>query len=530
MKKMQEPKKVDLTEDEVKSLQNKIKNNQLSDKEQELLVNVLQSFIWLNKMIAAKKLSIRKLLRLFGVKTEKDKKNKDKQKNKDNNDNNPVGSGNTSQQNKGSHGKNKSSDYSGAKKVFHQHETLSHGDRCPDCDRGNVYDHNPGVMVNVIGKAPVEATVHVVQKLRCGTCGKIFTAATPKEVRKQKYDETADVSIAMMRYALGMPFNRLQDLQRFLGIPLPATTQWDRVEKLADSVWPIYFELIKEAAKGEVGLIDDTNNKILDLKKLLIDEDAKRTGIYTTAFISKLGEKTINLFFTGNKHAGENLDRILSHRPDSLPMLIKMSDALPANSPKEHDVKDCLCFTHGRRNFKDAEEDRPRETKHVLKLMGSIYHNDNITKDRGMSNEERLAYHQKKSSKWLKKLRRFFLKCFYLKKIEPNEPFGMAIQYMLVHWQGLTSFMRIVGAPIDNTETERLVKRSILHRKNSLFFKTPLGAFVGDIVMSLVETAKAANKNPFHYLVSLHRNKKLIKKTPGLFLPWNYEANLPGYN
>jgi transposase len=527
MKKIQEPKKVDLTEDDVKSLQDKIKNNQLSANEQELLVNVLQSFIWLNKMIAAKKLSIRRLLRLFGAKTEKSQKNKNKNKNKDDNNNGPGHSGKTSE--KTGHGKNKSSEYTGAKKVFHPHETLSHGDRCPSCGKGNVYNYDPGIVLNIVGKAPIEATMNIIEKLRCGTCGEIFEAETPKEVRKQKYDETADVAIAMMRYAQGMPFNRLEDLQKYLGIPLPASTQWDRVEKLGDSAWPVYFELIKQAAKGKVGLIDDTTNRILDLKKALIDEDAKRKGIYTTAFISKLGEKTINLFFTGNKHAGENLDFILSHRPDNLPMLIKMSDALPANNSKHYDTEDCLCMTHGRRNFKDLEQDRPGEVRHVLAIMAKLYHNDNITKARNMTDEERLEYHQKHSGQWLKKLRRFFLKCFYLKKIEPNEPFGDAIIYMLEHWKGLTSFMRIAGAPLDNTETERLVKRSILHRKNSLFFKTSLGAFVGDIIMSLVETAKAANKNPYHYLVEIHKNKKLVKMNPELFLPWNYEANLPVY-
>jgi hypothetical protein len=113
-----------------------------------------------------------------------------------------------------------------------------------------------------------------------------------------------------------------------------------------------------------------------------------------------------------------------------------------------------------------------------------------------------------------------------LKKVEPNDTLGQAIQYMLNHWKGLTEFLRTEGAPIDNTECERLLKRAILHRKNSLFFKTTLGAYVGDIIMSLIQTCISAGKNPYEYLLTLHKNKKLVFKFPEKFLPWNYEENL----
>ena len=44
--------------------------------------------------------------------------------------------------------------------------------------------------------------------------------------------------------------------------------------------------------------------------------------------------------------------------------------------------------------------------------------------------------------------------------------------------------------------------------------------------MSLIETSKRANKNPFHYLLSLHENKALVKVAPEKWLPWNYEQAL----
>ena len=115
---------------------------------------------------------------------------------------------------------------------------------------------------------------------------------------------------------------------------------------------------------------------------------------------------------------------------------------------------------------------------------------------------------------------------FYLKKIEPNEGVGEAIQYLLNNWKGLTQFLRVAGAELDNNIAERLLKRAILHRKNSLFFKTRIGAYVGDIVMSLVETCNSARVNPFKYLLALHQNKKLIHRSPESYFPWNYQETL----
>ena len=57
---------------------------------------------------------------------------------------------------------------------------------------------------------------------------------------------------------------------------------------------------------------------------------------------------------------------------------------------------------------------------------------------------------------------------------------------MLRHWLPLTLFLREPGAPVDNNLVERILKKAILHRRNSLFYKTLNGARVGDLFMSLI--------------------------------------------
>ena len=111
-------------------------------------------------------------------------------------------------------------------------------------------------------------------------------------------------------------------------------------------------------------------------------------------------------------------------------------------------------------------------------------------------------------------------------RVEPNSGLGEAIGYMSKHWEKLTLFLRVAGAPLDNNTCERALKKAILHRKNALFYKTQNGARVGDLFMSLIHTAELCGVNPFDYLVSLQRHAEAVADSPARWMPWNYAAAL----
>ncbi len=110
--------------------------------------------------------------------------------------------------------------------------------------------------------------------------------------------------------------------------------------------------------------------------------------------------------------------------------------------------------------------------------------------------------------------------------VEPNSSLGKAIGYMLRHWPELPLFLRQAGAPLDNNLCERALKKAILHRKNSLFFKTENGARVGDIYMSLIHTCELCGANPFDYLTELQQHAKDVALHPRAWLPWTYRETL----
>jgi transposase len=425
------------------------------------------------------------------------------------------------------HGRNGAEAFGGARKVDIKHQKLSHGDRCPECGQGNVYaQKEPKVLVRIIGQAPLAATVYSLERLRCGACGQVFTAQEPDGVGPDKYDETAAAMIAQLKYGAGTPFNRLEQLESHLGIPLPAATQWEIVEEEAQVIKPARDELIRQAAQGTVVHNDDTGMRVLMLKRDPADE---RTGVFTSGIVSVGEGHKIALYFTGGRHAGENLAEVLKQRSAELPSPIQMCDALSRNVPKLPAGVEILlanCLAHGRRQFVEVAENFPVECRYVLELLGQVYGHDAEAREQGLTPDERLRLHQQRSRPVMDSLHVWLEMQLAERKTEPNSGLGQAISYLLRHWQPLTLFLRKAGAPLDNNIAERALKRAVLHRKNALFYRTLHGAQVGDLFMSLIHTCQLCGANSFDYLVELQRHTEELAACPAEWMPWNYRETL----
>jgi transposase len=432
------------------------------------------------------------------------------------------------------HGRNGAEAYRGAERIDVAHPSLRAGDACPACGEGTVYEKAPGVLVRITGQPPLAAKVYQLQKLRCHLCGQVFTAAAPEEAGDRKYDATAGSMIGLLKYGSGLPFNRLEGLQGDLGVPLPASTQWEIVEAVAANLAPAFDELIRQAAQGEVVFNDDTTVKILELMGErgrqeapagaapdASDSDGRR-GLYTSGVVALRDGHRVALFFSGRRHAGENLAQVLKHRAEQLPPPIQMCDALSRNLPGELRTILAHCLAHARRRFVDVYDRFPEPCRHLLESLAVVYHNDAVARERQLSPEARLKFHQEASGPTMHDLHDWLTRQLEEKRTEPNSALGGAITYMLKHWGELTLFLRQAGAPLDNNLCERALKKAILHRKNALFYKTRNGARVGDLFMSLIYTCQLNRANPFDYLTELQRHADALAASPRLWMPWNY--------
>lgn len=430
------------------------------------------------------------------------------------------------------HGRNGAKDYVGATRTQVAHATLRAGDRCPECKKGKLYKMaEPKVIVRVTGGPPLQAHVWEIERLRCNLCSEIFIAKTPNGVEgDEKYDATAASMIGLLRYGSGLPFNRMERLQGDLGVPLPVSTQWDLVAAGAKALEPAFQELVRQAAQGEVMHNDDTSMEILALRAWLrdrpVDEDDGRTGIFTSGIVARVGEQKIVLFFTGPQHAGENLTKLLQGRAQGSPPPIQMCDGLSRNLPKQFAVMLSNCLVHGRRQFVNIIDNFPAECRHVLEALREVYHHEANAKKQAMSPAQRLLHHQEHSGPIMAALKQWLQAQLNERQTEPNSGLGKAINYLLKRWEPLTLFLRAPGAPLDNNLCERALKQAIVHRKNSLFYKTENGAHVGDVFMSLIHTAQMCGANPFDYLTAIQRRADDVARDPAAWMPWNYAAAL----
>jgi transposase len=424
------------------------------------------------------------------------------------------------------HGRNAARAFTGAERVSVQHAQLKPGDPCPECREGKVYrQKQPKTLIRIVGQAPLKATVFEMERLRCNACCQVFTAAEPAGVGAGKYDLTAVAMIALLKYGTGMPFNRMERLETQLGIPLPAATQWELIEPAAGSLEPILDALIRQAAQGSVVHNDDTGMRIL---KLVRNTEDGRTGTFTSGIVSIWRECKIAPYFTGWKHAGENLADVLRRRAAEMDAPIQMCDALSRNTPKLPGVEVLLanCLAHGRRQVVDVAANFPEECRYVLETLGKVYQTDAQAKERKLPPEGRLLLHQEHSAPLMDELHEWMKTQFAEHKTEPDSGLGKAIAYLQRHWTKLTLFLRQPGAPLDNNIAERMLKKAILHRKNALFYKTVNGARVGDLFMSLIHTCELNMVNPFDYLTELFRRPAELKASPAEWMPWNYRDTL----
>ena len=356
-----------------------------------------------------------------------------------------------------------------------------------------------------------EATQHVTEKVRCSSCGAIFEAKC-EEKCGGKYDSSVSSIIAILHYMASTPYYRLEKIQRQLMSPMPRSVQCQLMEELANTLLPVWLAMMGFAQTCKLFYADDTRGKVISLMRENMQlSKSERKGIFTTGIIAENDNAQAVLFFTGRKHSGENLSALLEKAPPGLVPQV-MSDALSSNNlaAKIEYIK-LLSLIHGRRNFIDLEMIFKEESEFILKKIAKVYKHEAHTKDTGMSDLERLQYHQEHSGPVMQEIKKWCNDKINNKEVEPNSSLGQAIKYIIKHWEGLTGFLREEGAPLDNNIIEQKLRTPVLNRKNWLFYHNESTA---------LKTCEANNVNPFNYLEHIQKNAEKVKESPDQFLPW----------
>lgn len=447
---------------------------------------------------------------------------------------------------KGGTGRNGVDQYEGAAEIecfLPEHQQP--GKICPKCKRNKLYEVDPKKVIRLIGNAPVTCFKYIQQKTKC-ICGAIFIADVGDDHRdiynQNKYSPSALAAMVIYKYIMGVSFGSLASLQASKGVPLPASTQSNKIKNEILPIIQILLSVLKEflANAGMLGY-DDTTIRVLQ-KRLTKDQKSQTHRGHGTAVVGNFIDHEENqiLYFDFNPslHAGDVIIDLLSSRTtESLPLLV--SDGLISYEESKKKGLGVGCNSHARR--KVIEEDPEEKTyvgKTILDSFGTIYQNEKEIKEKGLCPEERLLFHQEKSAPLFERIETIFsiidgrnvssLKREehsipdFLVEDEPNGTVRKVAQYFLNRSEELTAVLRIPNAPLDTNYVERVIKAIIKIRRNSLFFNNAASAEYSGEILTLLKTAETNGVSMFEYIDYLITHKEEVMKNPKNYLPWLY--------
>jgi transposase len=402
---------------------------------------------------------------------------------------------------------------------------LETGCKCPECNIGKLYISDPRRLLSFSGTAPVNVKRYSKEVLRCNACQKEFMNSQ----RIDKWTNSARSTITLHKI-MGMPFNRMFNLQMLYNVPISEGAMWGQLSTIwSDCAKPVYEELYRQASNCTNYYVDDTGVQILEVveknKKLLKSEQRKCNTTIICTRTSGLQE--IVLYISDEKHCGENFASLLAART-AVNSINMMADASSNNfsklSPAQlSSINIFKCLAHGRRKFHELLEFEPYYCMWFLKEIGAIYKNDEYCKDQGYAADQRLQYHQASSAKHVHNIYEKIEELFAHKHVEPNSVLGKAMRYWQKHKEGLTKFLSIAGMDLDNSVAEQGFKNIIPQRKNSYFYKTKNSAEISSGLTSLIMTCKKNNINAYGYLNWLQEHWLHALKNPSDYLPWKYK-------
>ena len=424
-------------------------------------------------------------------------------------------------------------DYPGAKRVQVPHPQLHPGDPCPDCKQGKLYLlKRPAQIVRITAQSLFAATRFELEKLRCKLCGKTFTAPAPPEAGLEKDDPNVGPAVgycALWRRAAALPLG--QDADRPGRAPARLHAMGTHGQS-RPGPQPVQEALVTLAAQGHLIHNDDTTMRVQSLTKEsgAATPGKERTGIFTTSLLSEVEGHRIALFFTGHHHAGENLDRVAGpSRQGGLTRPSRCATRSRATLPRSSKRFWPIAWLMADDSSWTSPKTSPPSASTCSKAWGKFINTTRRPKRPG-------SRRRPGSASTRSTVRRSWTTCgsgwsqqleSRESGVEPNSGLGQAIHYMLNHWEPLTLFLRQAGAPLDNNICERALKMAILHRKNSLGYKTQNGARLGDLFMSLIHTSRLCAGNPLDYLNAVVRHAKEAREHPTRWFPWNYKQALP---
>ncbi|WP_115711621.1 hypothetical protein [Legionella sainthelensi] len=205
-------------------------------KELPIVIGCINLASWIPRALVEHKITVSNLKRLiFETTKQQDKSSKAEENTTDAEESeaNPSNDESNEPKEPTGHGHLPHTAYINAQEHTIALKSLSARQHCPHHCGGRLYSINPGILINIKGQNLASVNKYWIEKLRCALYNEIFSATIPAHVHQEKYHPSFKSMLALQKYYMAMPFHRQEYFQSLIGLPIPASTQWQLMEELA---------------------------------------------------------------------------------------------------------------------------------------------------------------------------------------------------------------------------------------------------------------------------------------------------------
>jgi transposase len=134
----------------------------------------------------------------------------------------------------------------------------------------------------------------------------------------------------------------------------------------------------------------------------------------------------------------------------------------------------------------------------MIAAIQKLYRVEREAKENAITGEALVELRRKEALPVLERIRELLL--LHRDRFLPKSGLREAITYALSQWDALLRYVDVAAAEIDNNAAERSMRRVVLGRKNWLFLGHPDAGPRAAVILSLVETCRRLEVDPFKYL------------------------------
>jgi transposase len=361
---------------------------------------------------------------------------------------------------------------------------------------------------------------HIRKKYVCDPCNTApITAPKPAQpIEKSIASPSLLAFVAVSKYADGMPlYRQANNLFARLDIDVDRTTLANWMIAGANVLQPVFNFMQDHLLARSLIHMDET-----PLQVLKEPDKTAQSQSYMWVQCSDDGPSIRLFHYSPTRNQSVPQARLLGF---SGALMVDGYDGYQPACDAQQLIR-LGCWQHARRKFVEVQKSQAKgnsnaRAEYVLGIIAKLYQLETQARNKGFNAEQRHALRQEKARPLIEKLRQW-LDTALLQTL-PKSKLGEALGYLNNQWPRLVRYLDNGAYPIDNNPAENAIRPFVIGRKNWLFANSQAGAHASAIWYSLIETAKANQKEPYAYLTKLLTDLPNVKTVEDIeaLLPWN---------